>query len=208
MRIWSIVEDWCNSDASGDFGTILQSSLVSGVNHENGRFGQLFRDPSSSSSSVHVHEDAHALEAISAFYDGQTEAPFMDDQSTDGLFGGYKVYDHEICMRYCSTPFATKCFFKTLFIISGNFLSRKPRFVAFNLETGKLEILWFHQHEFYVVNVNQKDGTMQEEHNVPPPHDIGLLWMENYVRILHTNQMSGRLKSVYTCTLYYKYTCS
>ena len=44
------------------------------------------------------------------------------------------------------------------------------RFVAFNLETGKLEILWFHQHEFYVVNVYQKDGTMQEEHNVPPPH--------------------------------------
>ena len=175
-KLWSDIEQWCKSDESGAFGNAMLATLEPGVPREKGRFSQI----------IHSKEATHAFEAVFAFCGGQASLePLMGssefrEKSMLGMFGGYKVYDHFQCTMLCSAQDAYRMEIPDHSIISGNFLSRRFRYIAVNVKTGKLNVLSVHNGRTYAFRACKNENGR---------YDDGLLWMEEYARRLRNREL-------------------
>jgi len=192
-KLWSTLNQWCMSNQSGTFGNLIHDTFEPGVNRKRGRFANCAANIGSA-----AHSHAHAFEAIFAFCDGQTKIlPIRAgrrrptgadaDQVALGLFGGYRVYDHEQCTRLCVTKDALEIGLGNYAVISGNFLSERFRGIAMDHQGG-LHILTVENGSIYFSPAFESSSSASGR----AKNDIGLLWMEEYARRLESAELNVR----------------
>eukprot|EP00554_Chaetoceros_debilis_P010604 CAMPEP_0194108258 /NCGR_PEP_ID=MMETSP0150-20130528/8006_1 /TAXON_ID=122233 /ORGANISM="Chaetoceros debilis, Strain MM31A-1" /LENGTH=510 /DNA_ID=CAMNT_0038796923 /DNA_START=68 /DNA_END=1600 /DNA_ORIENTATION=- len=172
-ELWAKVEMWCSDDdRSGELGSRIIDSLEPGARQSSGRFARTIDC-----------EAAHAYEAIFAFHDGQKTT--NSDDAVDvsiGLFGCYRVYDHHCCMTLHNTRKAGALSFGHFIAIAGNNLSQRYNNIILNVDEGIIQ----------VCGVSENGPSLITAYKLQSGADVGLLWMEEYVRRLDNGEMSIR----------------
>jgi len=96
--LWSKIERWCDDPNSGTVGNRILGSLVHGVSYHESRFFNLLqRRKQQQHRRMHHHntiQGLRALEAIYAFYDGQSVQSTGGLWTFRGLIGGYCAYNY------------------------------------------------------------------------------------------------------------------
>jgi len=198
-NLWAKIERWCEDTNSGIVGNRILKSLVHGVSYHDSRFFQLkLRNKQ--------HEGLRALEAIYAFYDGQSMQSTRGLWTFRGLIGGYCAYNFLTVTHLLDGATAEKMFLfeanKEYFPIAASMFQQKKSFKV-RVDTGEVVMCASGGYNNYPALYHIRDGVVRsgggsgggsETVANRGAGDEALVWMEELAHRLLVGEIeTGRI---------------